>query len=283
MLRRKDSTIVYSGIMPKPMATAIGVIHLDDVIDGGRITVYEGGRVDAVETTMLIMGKDRRYSNDVMCRLSEKGRSKVVTLIAFKLPGKGSKGTWTVALEHAVTLIMVLPGKRSKLFRKDFGTVITRFMDGDMNLFEEIKENKKVGRAESFGKLTHTALQQAKRAWEAQSTDLKTNMILATKSDAFPGLIKISQTENIRSRLVAFNTGCAPAPHVVVATAPTLNMARDKRAAHAFFAVHRAEGEFFAISEEEVMDYFENTIAVQYGRDVAGHMLQLKGTSLTDE
>ena len=93
-----------------------------------------------------------------------------------------------------------------------------------------------------------------------------------TKSQAFPDLIKIGRTSDMKARLTQLNTGCAPLPHVVVALAPTFNMQRDEHLAHKFFAHARREGEFFAVSEKEVTDYFVNHIMAQHQRDLVQHM-----------
>jgi hypothetical protein len=88
--------------------------------------------------------------------------------------------------------------------------------------------------------------------------------VYATKSTAFPGLIKIGHTGDMVSRLVSLNTGCAPAPHVPVAVAPSVDSARDEKAAHDFFASKRVQGEFFNISEADVKAFFAEHITARY-------------------
>jgi hypothetical protein len=85
----------------------------------------------------------------------------------------------------------------------------------------------------------------------------KIKYIYAVKSVAFPGLIKIGRTQNMKERLSQLNTSCAPAPFVVVAVSPTLDNVRDERIAHEFFSLQRREGEFFSVPELEVMDFFK--------------------------
>jgi len=81
--------------------------------------------------------------------------------------------------------------------------------------------------------------------------------VYAVKSAAFPGLIKIGRTQNMRDRLSQLNTSCAPAPFVVVTVSQTLDYVRDERMAHDFFASQRMEGEFFSVPESEVIDFFK--------------------------
>ena len=81
--------------------------------------------------------------------------------------------------------------------------------------------------------------------------------VYAVKSAAFPGLIKIGRTQNMRDRLSQLNTSCAPAPFVVVTVSQTLDYVRDERMAHDFFSSQRMEGEFFSVPESEVIDFFK--------------------------
>jgi Meiotically up-regulated gene 113 len=81
--------------------------------------------------------------------------------------------------------------------------------------------------------------------------------VYAVKSAAFPGLIKIGRTQNMKERLSQLNTSCAPSPFVIVVVSPTLDYVRDERLAHEFFSLQRKEGEFFSVPESEVIDYFK--------------------------
>ena len=49
-----------------------------------------------------------------------------------------------------------------------------------------------------------------------------------------------------------------------MALAPTFDTARDERLAHAFFADRRREGEFFAVPDAEVADFFAHRITPPY-------------------
>ena len=91
--------------------------------------------------------------------------------------------------------------------------------------------------------------------------------VYATKNDAFPGLIKIGKAKNVKTRLQNLNTGCAPSPHVLIAKSPSMNYSRDEKAAHAFFANKRKDGEFFEVSEEKVIKFFQS-IQFKFQRDL---------------
>ena len=95
-----------------------------------------------------------------------------------------------------------------------------------------------------------------------------TKYVYAVKSPAFPGLIKIGRTQNVRERLSQLNTSCAPCPFVVVVVSPTLDFVRDEKLAHEFFSSQRREGEFFSVSETEVKDFFK-TIQEKYDAELS--------------
>ena len=153
---------------------------------------------------------------------------------------------------------MVLPGKASKVFRKKFTDIIVRYLDGDITMCAEIKKNRDMGRSASYTNFIQDTMKQIMEEQEQeQAGHLPTiSYIYASKSAAFPGLIKIGKTQDVAQRLSQLNTGCAPAPHTVVAVATTFNKDKDEKEAHQHFAAFRREGEFFEVSELDVQTYF---------------------------
>lgn len=127
---------------------------------------------------------------------------------------------------------------------------------------DEIKRNKIIGQKRSYSKFA----QETEASIQEDSVNDKPyfQYIYATKSAAFPGLIKIGRTSDMKARLSQLNTGCAPVPHTLVAIVPTMDMYRDECLAHQFFADERREGEFFEIEECLVKDYFQGVIMPRY-------------------
>ncbi len=62
--------------------------------------------------------------------------------------------------------------------------------------------------------------------------------------------------------------GEAPKPHVAIAVAATFYNDMEEKAAHEHFARFRREGEFFAVSIEEVSDLFGNSITKRCKNDL---------------
>ena len=103
---------------------------------------------------------------------------------------------------------------------------------------------------------------------------LKTmKFVYAVKSAAFPGLVKIGRTQDMKTRLSQLNTACAPSPFVVLAVSPTLDYVRDEKRAHEFFSLQRTEGEFFRVNEAQVTDFFK-TIRESFDAELNQQSLQ---------
>ena len=96
----------------------------------------------------------------------------------------------------------------------------------------------------------------------------KSDWIYATESEAFPGLIKIGRSGDVKARLSSGNTFCAPEPHSLIVAAPTFDPKRDETAAHDYFAKYRVEGEFFRISEASVRSYFSQVLLPIYHKEL---------------
>jgi hypothetical protein len=173
---------------------------------------------------------------------------------------------------------MVLPGKIAKQIRKQFSHIIVRYLDGDRSMCSEIDANHAMGKVKSYSNFAsnvmNTMYQDAMLNVHAMPQSF---YIYATKSPAFPGLIKIGKTVDVANRLTSLNTSCAPAPHVIVAVAPTFDKDRDEKTAHAFFSSARREGEFFKLEDKDVLDYFATHITAQYNADLARNIARLQG------
>ena len=215
------------------IAVAVGFISLDGLVPGAKVSVYRNEIIDAVQITVALTGKDRHQSCEVLRRLKPElfDQSK---LILLKLAGKGNKPTKGLHFKDSIGLIMVFPGNISKRFRKHFSDILSRYLDGDLELCKEIQANNIMGKARSYSKFgrdcRRDTLQKVKEEEEAMrsTTMLMTFFIYATKTAAFPGLIKIGKTENMNTRLIGLNTGCAPVPHVIVVQSTSRNCRPDQ-------------------------------------------------------
>jgi len=257
------------------------VFNFKELVPNGHVTVTEDGMLYAVELTMVVTGKDRIHANNTLNDLNPEIFNK---LVVRSMLGRGNGRTKLVTFQDTIELIMVLPGKMARQYRLQFVDIIKRYLDGDQTMISEIEENSVIGKAKSYAKFTHKihAQLEAEQTKTAQHLPA-TAYVYATKSAAFPGLIKIGKAEDMKKRLSSLNTSCSPIPHTVVALAPSFNNVRDERAAHAFFADFRREGEFFELCENVVKEYFASFISSQYNREWNEFMTGSEGMCLLDE
>ena len=93
--------------------------------------------------------------------------------------------------------------------------------------------------------------------------------LYCTASPAFPDLVKIGRSKAPESRTSTLNTGCAPSPHELMATVPTLNDSRDEKLIHTHFKDRRDKGEFFRVTIDEVKQFFTTIILPMYIQESA--------------
>ena len=175
----------------------------------------------------------------------------------FQFRGRGNSEQPVITVDGAMKLIMILPGENAKRMRAAASDILSRYLTGDESLIEEIKWNRSIGTMAACERMASDAARH-------QSTVSMPRWVYSTKSDAFPGLIKIGCSVDLDARMRSANTFCAPAPHIVVAAVPTFNHKRDEKMAHTHFANVRKEGEFFAVCKEDVQKYFNEFIMPVY-------------------
>ena len=192
--------------------------------------------------------------------------SKIKPLAWFQFPGPGQKIQTVITFPAALKLVMMLPGKHAARYKSKCAELISRYLDGDASMTDEIEENRSIGQKRSYSRFAQDITTRVDA--EIASEIPESQYIYATKSAAFPGLIKIGRTTDMRARLSQLNTACAPAPHVLISIVPTKNMYRDEHLAHEHFASSRKAGEFFEVQESEVKKYFRKIILRRYQKDL---------------
>ena len=234
----------------------------------------------AVDLVMVVTALERNPAGLSLRRILAKNLISV-QMIHRNTGGKGNGNTQLLTPHDAIQLIMVLPGEMARTIRLQMVSILQRYCDGDQSLCEEVEENRRMGKRKSYEMFANNVIQnaQAKVARKAHEIPEMT-FVYATKSPAFPGLIKIGKTIDIPKRLSSLNTSCAPAPHVIVAVAPSFDNHRDEQTTHAFFASARREGEFFELEDEVVKDYFATHITSQYDRELAQYIARVKESSV---
>jgi hypothetical protein len=248
-------------------------ISFEEIIEGrdSSVRVTEDGLIFAVDLAVAVTGKSRDEAGMAIRRIPEEIFSKT-KIIQRSTPGKGNAKTKMLSLENSIEFLMILPGKLAKMCRQKMADTITRYLDGDLVLINEIIDNKKMGQVNSYLKFA----QQNLTYFEQHST-ASFGYIYAFASPAFPGCIKIGRSIDVERRLVQLNIACSPAPLVIIATAPSFDNVRDERKAHQHFIDFRQAGEFFNVSEEVVKTYFKDVITVKFQEELEAKTTAING------
>jgi hypothetical protein len=222
------------------------------------------------DVIMHICGSSGKRANETWERLTDRQKQELADDISqFKFPGQGQRDMPIITVDGAMKLIMMLPGKRAKAMRVQAADILSRYVLGHESLEAEIRQNRQTGPVAACTKLLEKACLYKELP---QATYL-----YATRSDAFPGLLKIGRASDIDASLSTLNTGCAPAPHYTVAVVPTFHAVRDKAWAHEFFQSSRREGDFFEASVEEVKAFFNGQVMAKYQLELAENIASAQG------
>ena len=106
--------------------------------EGVRVT--EDGLLWATDLTMVVTGKSRDDAGKALRRLTNEIFN-TDNLTYTHLAENGGQKTTLVSFDHAMELVMVLPGKMAKQFRVDACEILKRFFAGDQSLHDDIDKN----------------------------------------------------------------------------------------------------------------------------------------------
>lgn len=122
------------------------MISFAEIVQGrdASVRVTVDGMIYAVDLVMVVTGLSRDDAGKTLRRLSDETFPSD-KLSERTLPGKGNAHTKLVSFQHAIELIMVLPGQVAKEARTQFSNIIKRYMAGDESLKDEIDANAQSG------------------------------------------------------------------------------------------------------------------------------------------
>jgi len=251
-------------------------IPFDDIVAGATVRFAEIDGMQYLSIRDIVMHLCDKNLNDagaVWRNLADQKKNKLQPFLnVFQFPGRGQQIQPVITLPGSIKLVMILPGERAKRYKWIFADIISRYLDGDDEMCLEIKQNKSMGKKRSYEKFAQDMDRSIKEEDESNKKNPRIGYVYATQSEAFPGLIKIGQTLDMKARLSQLNTACAPSPHVVVALAPTFDMDRDEKDAHEFFSTVRMQGEFFAVNKSQVKKYFHEHIMALHQEELLEYM-----------
>jgi hypothetical protein len=117
-------------------------ISFAEIIHGrdSTVRVTHDHLIYAVDLVMVMTGKDRDHAGQALRGISDETFSSL-KISEKNTGGSGNSKTKLVSFQHALELIMVLPGKIAKETRAQFTNILKRYMAGDQSLVSEIHAN----------------------------------------------------------------------------------------------------------------------------------------------
>ena len=246
-----------------------------------RFTKIDGKYYMSIRDLIMVFCETNNdYACQIWRRIAEERKDEVGTfLLKYQFSGAREKKQAVITFQGALKLIMWLPGDAAKDFRSKTTDILKRYLAGDCTLLKEIIDNKNMGESKSYLKFMHAVEQETKRKHEKMMEEIPaTSYIYATYSTAFPGLVKIGRSKNVKARLSSGNTFTAPAPHTLITMVPTFDAVRDEKEAHDHFNSVRQEGEFFEITHEEVKKYLVSVIKARHDQELEDFSSGVKGS-----
>lgn len=121
-------------------------ISFAEIIHGrdSTVRVTHDHMIYAVDLVMVMTGKDRDHAGQTLRGISDEKFSSL-KISERNTGGSGNSRTKLVSFEHALELVMVLPGSTAKETRVQFANILRRYMAGDESLHAEIQANSTSG------------------------------------------------------------------------------------------------------------------------------------------
>jgi hypothetical protein len=103
-----------------------------------RKTAETPPRVSVIDVIRAITGLSGSNGHNVLQRLFESYPEVSTNCRNFKFPGRGQRDTPVADARGIAEIIMVLPGRAAKVFRRQTASVLVRYLGGDLTLVEEV-------------------------------------------------------------------------------------------------------------------------------------------------
>jgi hypothetical protein len=107
-----------------------------------RVTQTDPLRGSVVDLIVEVTGKDAHYSAGAFKRICERFPEVATKVSYFKFGGRGQRDTPVADAKGLWSIICLLPGRASAVFREKSGDVMIRYLGGDESLITEIKQNR---------------------------------------------------------------------------------------------------------------------------------------------
>jgi len=171
------------------------MLSFAEIIKGrdASVRVTDDHMIYAVDLVMVMTGKDRNNAGRDLRELPD-DKFLSTKFVDRKFQGKGNGHTKLVSFEHALELIMVLPGDEAKRTRVQFSYILKRYMAGDRSLIAEIEAN---------GQSASPIAQMARASLAAEKVDERSLVDLKRKRNELEYSKLQAETETLWAGLEA--------------------------------------------------------------------------------
>jgi hypothetical protein len=107
-----------------------------------RMTPGSDPRVSIMDFVMAVIGKDKDHCRKTIANMEIENQDFFPVLKKFQFSGRGERFQFVLCLSECVELLMILPGKKAKEFRKNSAGLLTRLFAGDPALHDLIEKNR---------------------------------------------------------------------------------------------------------------------------------------------
>jgi hypothetical protein len=107
-----------------------------------RMTPGSDPRVSIMDFVMAVTGKNNNDASEVIRNMQKADQVFYLNCKKYQFPGARQKEQFVLCLSECVELLMMLPGKKAKEFRKDSAGLLTRLFAGDPTLHDVIEKNR---------------------------------------------------------------------------------------------------------------------------------------------
>jgi hypothetical protein len=181
-------------------------IDISDLFDNAaftmRMTPGRDPRVSIMDFVMVVTGKDNNRAGQTIRELHTSHHLFFGKLQKYQFSGASQRIQFVLCLSECVELLMMLPGKKAKEFRKDSAGLLTRLFAGDPTLHDVIKKNSlsdgivnQLARAEVESKKTAVGKADDVEMMCDEETQLTKKIRLATMRRQLDG-IELKAGEN---------------------------------------------------------------------------------------
>ena len=221
-----------------------------------RLTKDTPPLIWAVDLVMTITGKSRDVSGCILLTMTPDAFDPA-KIIKRNLEVDSDRAPMTklVTLEHAIELVMAIPGPTTKSFRMQACDIIRSLAVESAETAHNA--TARIGLVAACEAFLSDALVAAKTK---RKVDTEIGYVYGSVPEAFPDLIKIGATRKVINRTTPQQR--------FLAVAPTYHAARDERMAHAYFADRHEANELYHVTAQELQAFFDCHIAPEYEEGV---------------